>query len=353
MILEGSTARTLDTYRPGTGRDVGAFIDVRTRERLRRIIDDGTPPNTRRAYTSDMNYFWSWCSAIGWTDEPIFPVPAEIVARFVVDHLEGLEEDVERDLIERGVKAGWGPHSMNTIDRRVSALSALHKTKGLPSPVTDPMVSQILSKARKANARRGKRVNKKKAVIRKVLDQLLAHCSGDSLIDKRDRALLLFGWASGGRRRSEIADAMFDRLEESDGNYVYHMGITKTDQEGEGMTVPVTGRAAAALAEWLEASGVKNGPLFRSVDRHGNVSPHRMSDKAIALIVKRHAQRAGLNPAIFSGHSLRSGFLTETGLQGKNLLEAMKLSGHKTMQVAAGYHQSGAALLNETAGLAD
>lgn len=350
--MERSGSQSLDTYRSGSGREVGSFIDTRTRERLRRIIDDGTPPNTRRAYTSDMNYFWSWCSAIGWTDEPIFPVPAEIVARFVVDHLEGLEKDVEQDLIDRGVKAGWGTHSMNTIDRRVSALSALHKTKGLPSPVTDPMVSQILSKARKANARRGKRLNKKKAVIKKVLDQLLEQCASDSLIDKRDRALLLFGWASGGRRRSEIADATFDRLEESEGSYVYHMGITKTDQEGDGMTVPVTGRAAAALSEWLTASEVNKGHLFRAVDRHGNVSESRLSDKAIALVVKRHAQRAGLNPSIFSGHSLRSGFLTETGLQGKNLLEAMKLSGHKTMQVAAGYHQSGAALLNETAGLA-
>jgi integrase len=299
-----------------------------------------------------MNYFWSWCSAIGWTDEPVMPVPAEIVARFVVDHLEGLDEDVERDLVERGVKAGFGVHSMNTIDRRVSALSALHKTRGMPSPVTDPLVSQILSKARKANARRGKRVNKKKAVIKRVLEQLLEQCASDSLIDKRDRALLLFGWASGGRRRSEIADATFDRLEPSDESYVYHMGITKTDQEGEGMTVPVTGRAAAAMAEWLSASGLDKGHLFRAVDRHGNVSKTRLSDKAIALIVKRHAQRAGLNPAIFAGHSLRSGFLTETGLQGKNLLEAMKLSGHKTMQVAAGYHQSGAALLNETASMA-
>lgn len=344
--------QALDTYRPGGGREVSAFIDSKTRERLRRIIDDGTPPNTRRAYTSDMNYFWSWCSAIGWTDEPIMPVPAEIVARFVVDHLEGLDEDVERDLVERGVKAGFGVHSMNTIDRRVSALSALHKTRGMPSPVTDPLVSQILSKARKANARRGKRVNKKKAVIKRVLEQLLEQCSSDSLIDKRDRALLLFGWASGGRRRSEIADATFDRLEASEGSYVYHMGITKTDQEGEGMTVPVTGRAATAMAAWISASGVSKGHLFRAVDRHGNVSDTRLSDKAIALIVKRHAQRAGLDPSIFAGHSLRSGFLTETGLQGKNLLEAMKLSGHKTMQVAAGYHQSGAALLNETASLA-
>ena len=350
MLMED---RQLSIQRPGAGQAVSAFIDQKTKDRLRRIIEDGTPPNTRRAYASDMNYFWSWCSAIGWTDVPILPVPAEIVARFVVDHLEGLDEDVETDLIERGVKARAGVLSMNTIDRRVSALSALHKTKGLPSPSSDPLVSQILSKARKASARRGNRVNKKKAVVRKVLDQLLAHCSGDSLIETRDRALLLFGWASGGRRRSEIADAVMERLEERDGQYVYHMGVTKTDQEGDGNSVPVTGRAAVALAQWLAASGIRSGPIFRGVDRHGNVAGRKMSDKVVALVVKKHARRAGLDASLFAGHSLRSGFLTETGLQGKNLLEAMKLSGHKTMQVAAGYHQSGSALLNETAGLAD
>lgn len=77
-----------------------------------------------------------------------------------------------------------------------------------------------------------------------------------------------------------------------------------------------------------------------------------MSDRAIALIVKKRVKLAGFNPHHFSGHSLRSGFLTESGIQGKNLLEAMKLSGHKTLQIAAGYHQAGSALHNEAADLA-
>src|SRR5690606_3047035 len=146
-------------------RSVSFVLDQGTRERLRRVIDDGTPPNTRRAYESDLRYFWSWCSAIGWTDEPTYPVPPEVVARFVVDHLEGLDEDIDQDLVDRVVKMKLGRHAMKTIDRRVSAISALHKTKGFPSPLTDPIVSHVLSKARKEAARRGERPNKKKAVI--------------------------------------------------------------------------------------------------------------------------------------------------------------------------------------------
>lgn len=351
MATQGGT--WLAEQREGAGRAISAFIDARTRERLRRIVDDGTPPNTRRAYSSDLRYFWAWCSAIGWTDEPVYPVPPEIVARFVVDHLEGMDEDVDADLVGRGVKARPGRHAINTIDRRVSALSAFHKAKGLPSPAADPVVSKVLSKARKAAARRGEKPRKKKAVVRPMLDLMLDTCSAGTLADLRDAAVLLFGWASGGRRRSEISQADFENLERVGRDYVFHLGLTKTDQEGEGATVPVAGRAAEALSRWIEAAAITGGPLFRSIDRHGNVSVERLSDRAVALIVKRRARMAQLDPALYAGHSLRSGFLTEAGRQGKNLLEAMALSRHKTVQVAAGYHQAGAALHNEAATLAD
>lgn len=348
----GAEGTRLVESRGGAGRAVSSFIDARTRDHLRRIIEDGTPPNTRRAYATDIRYFWAWCSAIGWTDEPVYPVPAEIVARFIVDHMEGMEADVDRDLVDRGVKAKPGRHSMNTIDRRVSALSALHKTKGLPSPCSDPIVSQLLSKARKAAARRGERPNKKKAVVKSTLDLMISTCAHGSLADVRDAAVILFGWSSGGRRRSEISGAEMGSLERVGDSYVYHLGITKTEQEGEGGSVPVTGRAARAMDKWLSASGITDGPVFRSIDRHGNVSQERLSDRSVAGIVKKRVRMADLEPSVYAGHSLRSGFLTEAGNQGKSLLEAMALSRHKTVQVAAGYHQAGAALHNETASLA-
>lgn len=331
---------------------VGFVLDSKTKEKLKRVILDGTPPNTKKAYSSDMRYFWTWASVIGWTDEPILPVPTEIVAKFVVDHLEGLEDDVEEEMIDRGAKGKRGAHSIATIDRRVSALSTFHKSKGMNSPCNDPLVSELMTKARKAAARRGAKPLKKKAVVKELLDRMVETCSGDSVIDIRDRALLFFGWASGGRRRSEIVSATFENLEERGEAFVYQLGVTKTDQEGDGNVVPVAGRAAEAMKKWLEISEIDSGAIFRSVDRHSNIANEALSDRAVALIVKKRAQRAGLNPKLFAGHSLRSGFITESGIQGKSLLEAMKLSGHKTMQVAAGYHQAGSALLNEAAELA-
>jgi integrase len=230
-------------------------------------------------------------------------------------------------------------------------VAAAHKAKGFPSPVESPVLSSILAKARKASARRGWRVTKKTAVVKDHLDRMLETCSSGTLVDVRDRALLLFAWASGGRRRSEVVDAVVERLEPVGAEFVYTLGVTKTDQEGAGVPVPVAGRAAEAMREWLEASGVKDGPIFRGLNRHGGVSADGLCDKTVARIVKRRAQMVGLDPARFAGHSLRSGFMTEAGSQGKNLFEAMTLSTHKTVQVAAGYHQAGAGLRNEAARL--
>lgn len=333
--------------------ELSSLLDARTRARVKSIVDDGTPANTKAAYRSDMNYFWTWASAIDWTEEPVWPVPVEVVVRYIADHLEGLDPHVEEHLIACGVKSKKGPHAISTIDRRVSALSTFHRIKGVQNPCSDPAVITLMSKSRKAAARRGYKPLKKKAIVKSILDQIIATTSENKLIDIRDRALILFGWASGGRRRSEISSAIFANLELVDGSYVYHMGITKTNQEGEDVPVPVTGRAASALKEWLEVSGIIKGPLFRPIDRHGNIGDGFMNDRTVARIIKARIARAGLDPRLFGGHSLRSGFLTEAGIQNVNLLEAMKMSLHKTVQVAAGYHQAGGILHNEAASMLD
>lgn len=351
--MTDASAKELDIIKSGESHALDHLLNDKVRSRLKAIVDDGTPPNTRKAYESDIRYFWSWASAIGWTDEPIIPVPPEIVARFIADHLDGLDDDIEEDLISRGVKTRRGPLAISTIDRRLSTLSTFHRMKGVENPCATPLIIKLMSKSRKAAARRGYKPRKKKAVVKSVLDAMLETTTENRLIDIRDRALILFGWASGGRRRSEISSAIIESLEEVKTDFVYHMGITKTTQTGEEIPVPVGGRAAKAMREWLEVSGIKRGPLFRTVDRHGNIGDCAMNDKTVARIIKARVRRAGLDADVFGGHSLRSGFLTEAGIQNVNLLEAMKMSLHKTVQVAAGYHQSGGILHNEAASMLD
>jgi hypothetical protein len=86
---------------------------------------------------------------------------------------------------------------------------------------------------------------------------------------------------------------------------------SKTDQEGAGATVAIVRGSVAcpveALKVWLGGAGITEGAIFRRVNKGGKVLPERLTAQSVALIVKAHARRAGLDPRVFAGHSLRSG----------------------------------------------
>ena len=92
-----------------------------------------------------------------------------------------------------------------------------------------------------------------------------------------------------------------------------------------------------AVRVWLQAAGIVEGPLFRSVNRHGRVGLDALSDKVVALAVKRYAEAAGLAVADFSGHSLRAGFLTSAADAGASIFKMMDVSRHKSVDVLRGY----------------
>lgn len=124
------------------------------------------------------------------------------------------------------------------------------------------------------------------------------------------------------------------------GGFLIRLGQTKTDQEGRGFEVPVMGRAAEALRTWLEAAEITHGPLFHGVAKGGRLLDG-LSDRAVARIVQRRAQNAGFDATAFGAHSLRAGFITESGRQGIPLGDAKALSGHRSDAVAMGYYRSG------------
>ncbi len=328
---------------------VALALDEETADRAREIIDQGTPENTRRARRAGLRYFWQWADvALGL--EESYPVPAEVVIRFCTDHLAGLAADVDRELVSRAVKAKLGPHSVATVEARCAHLSAAHAAQGLDSPARDPRVAEILKAARRQRARTGGQ-HQKAAMTVDVLNAVLATCD-DSTAGIRDRALLLLAFAAGGRRRSEVAAARVEDLEEIDREYVLRIRRSKTDQEGAGLAAPVAGRAADALRAWLEAAGLDSGRIFRRVSRTGNVFGDGISPYTVARVIQRRAELAGLNGADFGGHSARAGFITEGAQRGIPLPELMALSGHKTVDVANRYYRAGAALHSPAARMA-
>ena len=181
---------------------------------------------------------------------------------------------------------------------------------------------------------------------------MLATCD-DSLEGLRDRALLFFGFASGGRRRSEIAAAdMQDLRRTGDDAYVYRLEHSKTQQSGPSATStpdkPVIGRSARALEAWLAAAEIGEGAVFRRLWK-GRVGP-ALLPASVGRIVQRRAQLAGLE-GNFGGHSLRSGFVTEAGKQGIALPAVMAMTEHRSVASVVGYFQTGSAEDNPAAKL--
>ena len=185
-----------------------------------------------------------------------------------------------------------------------------------------------------------------------MLATLLTTCGGHRLVDLRDRALLLTAFASGGRRRSELARLRVEDLVEeepvradpSDKNspllpcLTIRLGRTKTTSGDDDAHVVLIGRPVTALKHWLAAAKIDAGPVFRRIDQWGNVDRRALTPQSVNLMLKKRCTQAGLDPALFSAHGLRSGYLTEAANRGIPLPAAMQQSLHKSVAQAASYY---------------
>jgi len=328
---------------------------------VRELLAEATSANTTRSYASALRYWAAWFQG-RYGRAIALPVAEATVVQFIVDHLARRTEAgavawelpaiLDEHLVAAGLKQQRGAFKLATVVHRVAVLSSAHQAHKAVNPCEAPAVRELLKRGRRAAVKRGERPTKKTAITKGPLDAMLATCD-DSLEGLRDRAILFFGFASGGRRRSEIAAATWQdlrRLGESE--FIYRLEFSKTQQAGAtaGSTPdkPVLGRAGAALVAWLSAANITEGPLFRRL--WGTRVGPALSPKAVAAIVQRRAALAGLI-GNFGGHSLRSGFITEGGRQGVALPALMALTEHRSVAQAIGYFQAGDAPNNPAARL--
>jgi integrase len=232
--------------------------------------------------------------------------------------------------------------ALNTLVHRIAVLSKAHQQRELKNPCHDPKVKELLAMTRRAHAKRGALPRKKDALTRDPLQAILATCD-DSLRGKRDRALLLFAWSSGGRRRSEVAGAQLQFLRgQDDGSYSYELAHSKTNQTGADRPEnfkPVAGAAAVAMREWLVAAEIKDGAIFRRIRKGGHLG-EPLSPAAVRVIVLARCRLAGVD-GDYSAHSLRSGFVSEATRQSVPLAETMAMTGHRSAQSVLGYSRMG------------
>ncbi len=352
----------LETILPFDRRDHLATLltddDVAT---LKQLAQEGRGENTLRALASDLGYLEAWCQLA--TGAPLpWPAPESLLLKFIAHHLwvpvrrsedpsHGMPAAVEAGLrAERLLKAD-GPHAPDTVRRRLTSWSILTRWRGLTGTFGASSLKSALRLAVKASNRPRQRKSKK-AVTGDVLAQLLATCTGDRLVDLRDRALLMTAFASGGRRRSEVAGLRVEDLVDeepvradpadktSPSLSCLHIRLrrTKTPTADEDNHVLLIGRPVTALKRWMAEAGINGGPVFRRIDQWGNLDRRALTPQSVNLILKARAEQAGLDPALFSAHGLRSGYLTEAANRGIPLPEAMQQSLHKSVTQAARYY---------------
>jgi site-specific recombinase XerD len=286
------------------GPDLASAIDLAKAEKA---------ASTRKAYGTDYRLFKAWCDAKGVSSLPAAP---ETVAAYIAAEAQTAKP--------------------STIGRRVAAIRYAHKLAGIQTPTDAEGVKATMRGIRRTF---GSARNKKApAVAAKMLGMVAT--APDSLAGLRDRALLLLGFA-GAFRRSELVALDVVDIEETETGLLVTIRGSKTDQERQGITIAIARGDIAcpvkALREWLDAAGIEAGPLFRPINKAGTVAASRLTCRSVANFVKAYAGRAGYDASTFSGHSLRSGFLTSAAGKGASIFKMMDVSRHKSVDTLRGY----------------
>jgi site-specific recombinase XerD len=263
--------------------------------------------NTLRAYKSDFNHFMDFCKK---NDFRPLPADPKIISFYITDLSSNSK--------------------VSTLKRRLASISVIHKIKGHYIDIKHPLIIENLMG-----------IQRKKGVFQKSKNPILINELKEiiNVIDKseknilkksRNKALILIGF-SGGFRRSELVNIDFEDLEFTKEGVKIFIKRSKTDQSGEGMIKAIpyfkekTFCPVTYLKNWIEICKVNRGFVFN------------ISDKMVAILIKKYLLAAGFDPKKYSGHSLRSGFATTAASSGADEKSIMIMTGHKTTQMVRRY----------------
>tara|TARA_B100001093_G_scaffold467663_1_gene487045 strand:+ start:388 stop:1293 length:906 start_codon:yes stop_codon:yes gene_type:complete len=261
--------------------------------------------NTLRAYQSDFRDFSIFCSRNGLSSLPTQP---KIIALYITN-------------LSKSSK-------FSTLKRRIASISVIHKIKGHYLDTKHPIIVENLHGIKRAL---GSRQKSKKPILIKDL-KLIIKVIDDKKF--RDKALILIGFA-GGFRRSELVNIDYNDVEFVPEGVKILIKRSKTDQSGEGSikAIPYFNNQ-----EFCPVLALKKYIKFKFNDDKGG-KIFEISDKSVALIIKRYAGKAGLDSSRYAGHSLRSGFATTAAEFGAEERNIMAMTGHKTTQMVRRYIQ--------------
>ena len=265
--------------------------------------------NTLRAYKADYKDFASFCLKNGFKPMPSYP-------KIITLYLTHLSKSCK----------------FSTLKRRLASISVVHKLSGHYIDIKHPMITENLMGIKRIL---GSYQKAKKPILINDLKIIVDAINNKEKNEKnkfKNRALILVGFA-GGFRRSELVAILCEDIDFVPEGVKIFVKRSKTDQSGEGMTkgIPYFSNPeycpVVSLKNWIEKSEVKSGKIFD------------MSDKNVALTIKKYTAIAGLDSNKYSGHSLRSGFATSAAELGAEERSIMAMTGHKTTQMVRRYIQ--------------
>jgi site-specific recombinase XerD len=296
-------------------------------DQVREFIRASKAESTLRGYQSDWRDFCAWCESHSTCPLPASP---DAVAAYIAECAGRLK--------------------VGSIQRRLNAVAEAHKAVNVDPPTRHATVANTMKGIRRSL---GTAPAQKSAALTDDI-RAMVDAVDDGIIGTRDRALILLGFASA-FRRSELVGLDFEDCAFTRDGLTVTLRRSKTDQQGAGRKVGIPYGSNPAtcpvrnVQSWVEAGGVTTGPLFRSVNRHGKVRDRRLSGMDVARIVKKLADRAGLDPAKYAGHSLRAGHATTAAIGGASERSIMAQTGHRSVQMVRRYIRDGS-LFRENSG---
>jgi integrase len=305
-------------------------------DRARGYVEAASSANTRRAYATDWKHFCAWARR---QNLEVFPPDPQVVGLYITAQASGAAAGDRR------------PHSVSTIERRLSSLTWNYAQRGQPLDRKNRAIATVLAGIRNSHARPPAQ---KEAILPEDLIAMLETLDRGSLRGLRDRAMLLLGFA-GGLRRSEIVglDVGRDQTENSSGWVeILDKGLLVTLRGKTGWREVEIGRGSSdatcpvvALEIWLKLARIAHGPLFRRVTGQGRaVGAERLNAQEVARLVKRTALAAGVRGDLsegereqkFAGHSLRAGLASSAEVDERHV---QKQLGHATAEMTRRYQR--------------
>lgn len=295
---------------------------ISVRDALRTSLSE----NTRNAYRNGWNRFAAWCQERG--RDPMAATPDD-----VADCLVAMASE---------------PLAMGTLRVLVAAVNRKYREANLNSPAKDVRVASVLRGLGRLAGRRPRRV---KALREHQIASILLACDERTargqcgVIAARDAAVLAVGFSAALRRSEicalEVADTRFLGSQDLPRGMFLHIRRSKTDQLGRGQKVAVPEgeriRPVARLRHWLQVAGIERGPLFQTMRRGGHVQGRPLHPTDVARLVKRWTRAIGLDPAEYSGHSLRAGFVTSAAAHHARLDKIMEVTRHSSAGMVLRY----------------